>query len=207
MKTEYRTIRNRASAEMIERRSRFIAHVLPVQTEQEALAFINALRSEYYDATHNVYAYIIDENNICRYSDDGEPSGTAGIPVLDVLRKENLTNLCVVVTRYFGGILLGGGGLVRAYGASAKLGVDAGGIITRVLCDVVEVSCDYTLLGKLRYEAETRGHTIREITYTDKAQMYVYIKTQETDGFLKAMCEASNGRAICKTVEQDFLDL
>ncbi len=207
MKTEYRTIRARASAEMIERRSRFIAHVLPVQTEQEALAFINALRSEYYDATHNVYAYIIDENNICRYSDDGEPSGTAGIPVLDVLRKENLTNLCVVVTRYFGGILLGGGGLVRAYGASAKLGVDAGGIITRVLCDVVEVSCDYTLLGKLRYEAEQRGHTIKEIAYTDKAQMYVYTKTDETDAFLKAMCEASNGRAVCGATEQDYLDL
>ena len=207
MKTEYRTIRARASAEMIERRSRFIAHVLPVQTEQEALAFINALRSEYYDATHNVYAYIIDENNICRYSDDGEPSGTAGIPVLDVLRKENLTNLCVVVTRYFGGILLGGGGLVRAYGASAKLGVDAAGIITRVLCDVVEVSCDYTLLGKLRYEAEQRGHTIKGITYTDRAQLYVFTKTHETEGFLKAMCEASNGRAVCTRLEQEYLDL
>ena len=103
--------------------------------------------------------------------------------------------------------MLGGGGLVRAYGASAKLGIDAGGIITRVLCDVVEVHCDYTLLGKLRYEAESLGHTIKEITYTDKAQMYVYTKTEETQGFIKAMCEASNGRAMCQTAQQEYLDL
>ena len=111
----YKTIRNAAEDEFVEKRSRFIGHALPVTTEEEALAFIAEMKSKYWDASHNVYAYILREGGIQRFSDDGEPQGTAGIPTLDVLRKEGLTDLVVVVTRYFGGILLGGGGLVRAY--------------------------------------------------------------------------------------------
>ena len=120
MKEAYTTLAREAEAEIMEKRSRFIATVKPVETEAEALAFLEGLRKTYWDATHNVYAYILEENNIMRYSDDGEPSGTAGLPVLDMLKKEGLTNLIVVVTRYFGGILLGTGGLVHAYSKSAK---------------------------------------------------------------------------------------
>lgn len=144
----YRTVAREAREMMIERKSRFISTVRPVKTESEALELISQMRSEYYDATHNVYAYIIGDGNIMRYSDDGEPSGTAGVPVLEVLRKEGLIDVAVVVTRYFGGIMLGAGGLVRAYGSSAKLGVDAAKIVTRTLCDIVKVSCDYTLSAR-----------------------------------------------------------
>ena len=115
MKEFYNTVARFAAAEITEKRSRFIASVQPVTTEEEALAFLNAQRQKYWDASHNVYAYILEQNQIMRYSDDGEPGGTAGLPVLDMLKKEALTNLIVVVTRYFGGILLGTGGLVHAY--------------------------------------------------------------------------------------------
>ena len=123
---QYRTIRAAASAEFVEKRSRFIGYISPVTTQEDAAAFIDSIRSKHWDATHNVPAYIIREGNICRFSDDGEPQGTAGMPALNVLQKEGLTDCVLVVTRYFGGILLGGGGLVRAYSHAAKIAVDAG---------------------------------------------------------------------------------
>ena len=124
---DYITLNQRAQDEFVERKSRFIGTATPVSTQEEAIAFIDEMRSKYWDATHNVYAYILRDGTK-RYSDDGEPQGTAGVPVLDVLQKEGLTDLCVVVTRYFGGILLGAGGLVRAYSHGAKIAVDAAGI-------------------------------------------------------------------------------
>ena len=114
----YKTVKSDGEALIIEKKSKFIATVKPVTSDEEAQAFLAQMRSEYSDATHNVYAYVIDENNIFRYSDDGEPSGTAGMPVLDTIRKEGLVDVAVVVTRYFGGTLLGTGGLVHAYGAA-----------------------------------------------------------------------------------------
>lgn len=127
MKESYITLAKEAKAEIVEKRSRFIATVRPVETEEDALAFLNQLRQDYWDATHNVYAYILEENQLTRYSDDGEPGGTAGMPVLDILRREKLSNLIVVVTRYFGGTLLGTGGLVHAYSKAAKAGIEAAG--------------------------------------------------------------------------------
>ena len=140
---EYRTILNEASDEFIERKSRFIGYIKPVTTQEDAVSFINEIKSKHWDATHNVYAYILRDGQIRRYSDDGEPQGTAGIPVLDVLQKEGLTDCVVVVTRYFGGILLGGGGLVRAYSHAAKLAVDAAGVIKMSMCVRAECECDY----------------------------------------------------------------
>lgn len=125
MENRYMTVKDRGIAEIVEKRSRFIATVIPIENEAQALEFLDSTRRKYWDATHNVYAYITRENNIERYSDDGEPSGTAGVPVLDMLKKEGLTNIAVVVTRYFGGTLLGTGGLVHAYSKSAKAGVEA----------------------------------------------------------------------------------
>ena len=138
VKEEYKTVSHEASTVFIDRKSRFISHVMPVSSEAAAIEYLNKIRSEYPDARHNVYAYVIDENNIFRYSDDGEPSGTAGMPVLDTIRKSGLVDVIVVVTRYFGGVLLGTGGLVHAYGTSATEGLKAAGIVTRRLCDIVD---------------------------------------------------------------------
>ena len=175
MKEFYKTIAKEARAEFVEKRSRFIATAKPVETEAEAVALIEELRKKYWDATHNVYAYILENNNIMRYSDDGEPSGTAGMPVLDILKKEGLTNLVVVVTRYFGGILLGTGGLVHAYSKSAKLGVEAAEPITMALCRETRIRCEYAMLGKVQSEIRARGLTCGEPVYTDAVEIPLHI--------------------------------
>ena len=207
MKPSYKTVARSAAATMIERKSKFIATVRPVKTETQALELIAEMKSKYYDATHNVYAYIIGEGNIMRYSDDGEPSGTAGVPVLEVMRKEGIIDAAVVVTRYFGGILLGAGGLVRAYGASAKLGLDEAKIVTRTLCDLVEVSCDYTLFGKVQYETLGAGYIIKDIVYEGDVKVYAYTKIDKTDEYMKLMCDITNARAQTKVVSREYIDL
>ena len=195
MKEIYTTVEKLAEAEIIEKRSRFIATVKPVLTEGEALEFLNELRQKYWNATHNVYAYIIEENNIMRYSDDGEPGGTAGMPVLDILKKEGLTNLIVVVTRYFGGILLGTGGLVHAYSKSAKAGVEAAGVLDMVLCREIILECEYTLLGKLQNEFSKWENIIQgEPVYTDKVQMPVYLPVSECDNFCNSITDKTNAQ-------------
>lgn len=148
---EYITINGNAEDEFVEKRSRFIGHITHIESEDEAIAYINTMREKYWDASHNVYAYILREGQIKRYSDDGEPQGTAGIPVLDVLQKQGLTDVCVVVTRYFGGVLLGGGGLVRAYSHGAKIACDACEIKVMSECTQLELTIDYTLYGKVTY--------------------------------------------------------
>ena len=165
MKEEYRTVMHQAEAELVEKRSRFIATVKPVQTENEAIEVLESLKKQYWDAKHNVYAYVLEENNIQRYSDDGEPAGTAGVPVLDMIKKEELSNLIVVVTRYFGGILLGTGGLVHAYSKSAKLGVEAAKPVTMQLCREVMLECDYSMFGKLQPWILNQGLKISDINY------------------------------------------
>ena len=140
----YKTVEREAQAMLVEKKSKFIANVKPVSTEAEALEYLAAMRSKYSDARHNVYAYVIDENNIFRYSDDGEPGGTAGMPVLDAIRKPGLVDVVVVVTRYFGGTLLGTGGLVHAYSSSARDGLLAAQPIIREKCNIVDVKVDYT---------------------------------------------------------------
>lgn len=207
MKLSYRTVAGKASQEMIERKSRFISHVRPAASEEQALAFIEEIRTKHYDATHNVYAYVLGEQSFCRFSDDGEPSGTAGIPVLEVIKKERLIDVAVVVTRYFGGILLGGGGLRRAYGASAKRGIDAAGIITRILCDIVQVSADYTLFGKIQYETHQAGFHIRHIDYAGDVCLSVYTPVEQTQTYLKLVTELTNARAVCRIIGQEYQDL
>ncbi len=191
----YRTVKNTASAEMVEKRSRFISTVKPVTTEAEAVGLINELKQKYWDATHNVYAYIIKDNNIMRYSDDGEPTGTAGMPVLDILKKEGLTNLVVVVTRYFGGILLGTGGLVHSYSRSAKLGVTAAQMIDMVLCRELLIKCDYTLLGKIQNEIHKWDIIEGEITYTDNVEIPLFIPAEDFERLKNALVELTNAKA------------
>ncbi len=194
VKESYRTVLQQASDELIEKRSRFIATVKPVKTEAEALEFLEELKKKYWDARHNVYAYVLEENNIQRYSDDGEPAGTAGVPVLDMIKKEGLSNLIVVVTRYFGGILLGTGGLVHAYSRSAKLGVEAAKPVTMVLCREITVSCDYSLLGKVQSEICAQDIIMGETEYADAVKVKVYVPETQVEKFIADMTDKTNGR-------------
>lgn len=201
---KYNTVRNQAKAELTEKRSRFIATVKPVHSEEEALEFLVSLRQKYWDAKHNVYAYVIRENNIQRYSDDGEPAGTAGVPVLEYLKKQDLHDLIVVVTRYFGGVLLGTGGLVRAYSRSAKLGVEAAEIIEMLECASVTVECDYTLYGIIQNEISKFDLIKDEIIYTDKVKIPLFIPSENTEAFVKKITSATNAYAKITVGDTEF---
>ncbi len=194
MKTEYRTVLKEVAAELVEKRSRFIATVKPVRTEEEALEALENIKKEYWDARHNVYAYVIEENNIQRYSDDGEPAGTAGLPVLEIIKKEGLSNLIVVVTRYFGGILLGTGGLVRAYSQSAKMGIEAAVPAKMVLCRDVKIFCDYSLLGKVQSEILGRNLKILDTEYGENVTVNCFVPEVETEKFCEDMTDKTNGK-------------
>ena len=150
MPPSYRTIAAPAEDEFIEKKSRFIGYIAPVTTEQEAAAFIESVRARHREARHNCYAYRLRQNNLARFSDDGEPSGTAGRPILEVLQREDLTDVCVVVTRYFGGILLGTGGLARAYTQGCKIAVAAAGVLCMYPAVECTLSADYGFYGKLQ---------------------------------------------------------
>lgn len=204
---EYKTIRQRGYAEYEDRKSRFIANVFPVETEEKALEILNAVKKKYSDARHNVYAYVVRENNVQRYSDDGEPSGTAGMPVLDSIRKRGLTDMLVVVTRYFGGTLLGTGGLVHAYGKSASEGIENAGPVTRTLCDIYSVTTDYTMSGKIEYSLKESEYIIENIEYTDAVTFTVCVPSGNGDKFLKEMTEISLGSAKVECVGEKFVDV
>lgn len=174
MTEKYITVGGFGKAEITEKKSRFIASVKPVCSEEEAIEFIEEIKKNYRDARHNCFAYQIGERNqIQRYSDDGEPGGTAGMPMLDVLRGNDIKNTIVVVTRYFGGILLGTGGLVRAYGSAAKAGISEAGLIERTPHIRIHFTVDYTLSGKVQYEVLNSGHILENTVYTDKVEFVV----------------------------------
>ena len=190
---EYKTIEKSGIDEFVEKRSRFIGYSKPVKTEQEAVDFINELRSKHWDATHNVYAYILREGQIMRYSDDGEPQGTAGMPVLDVLKKSGLTDTVVVVTRYFGGVLLGTGGLVRAYSHGAKIAVDAGNIITMKECVMCSLVCSYTQYGKLASLVPSNEGIVDDTIYTDNVELKFHIAPENIPKLNKQLADITAG--------------
>ena len=191
---EYRTIAKAAADEFTEKRSRFIGAIQPVTTEEEAQAFIRARSKEKWDAKHNVYAYVLSRGNVCRFSDDGEPQGTAGIPVLDVLRKEGLTDCAVVVTRYFGGILLGGGGLVRAYSHAAKLAVDAAGIVRMCPCVSARITCDYTQYGWVPAIVAAAEGTVTDTLFADAVTVCFSLPVDKKGALQAELTERSAGR-------------
>ncbi len=207
VRVQYRTVRGAASAEFVEKRSRFIGYISPASTQEEAAQFIDSIRSKHWDATHNVPAYILREGNICRFSDDGEPQGTAGMPALNVLQKEGLTDCALVVTRYFGGILLGGGGLVRAYSHAAKLAVDAGGIVTRALCNLVRVRCDYNFYGRLASLIPEQGGIIENTAFEDAVTVDFRIPQELEPGFEKKLIDLSNGTCRGEVTGNVFADI
>ena len=184
------------TAEIIEKKSRFIAETAIVRSEEEASAFLEARRKKYWDARHHCSAYIIGkERPLTHSSDDGEPSGTAGRPILDVIKGFDVSDVSVVVTRYFGGTLLGTGGLVRAYSAAAKAGLEASVIAKKVNGLLLSVTIGYDLIGKLQYIAATRGFTQADAEYGENVVLSYYIPANEAASFRKAVTEASSGKA------------
>lgn len=204
MSNSYKTVKEYGEAEFVEKRSRFIGYCKPVKTEEEAIAFINEKKSKHWDATHNVYAYCIREGNIKRYSDDGEPQGTAGIPTLDVLQKSGVTDAVVVVTRYFGGILLGGGGLVRAYSHGAKIGMEAAKVVTMEESLICSVVCDYTRYGKLQSLIPECGGIIDDTRFTDCVEIKFHIREEMLGGLNKKIADATCGQVEVEVTDSKF---
>ena len=196
--TEYRTIAAAGEDEFIERRSRFIGRIRPVTTEAEAQAFIAAIKKECWDATHNVWAYVLREGGIRRFSDDGEPQGTAGIPVLDVLLKQELTDCVVVVTRYFGGILLGAGGLVRAYSQGAAVAVKAGGVTVMRPCVQGSITCDYAQYGYVQPLVLSAGGVVDDTVFADTVTLMFHLPVPQWESLGKDLTERSAGTLTCQ---------
>ncbi|MBQ2986088.1 MAG: YigZ family protein [Tyzzerella sp.] len=205
MLSQYKTVYCGGEAEIIEKKSRFIATVQPVKNEEEAIAFIERMKKKYWNATHNCSAYVLGEHfQIQRCSDDGEPSGTAGKPMLDVLLGEEIHDVVVVVTRYFGGTLLGTGGLVRAYSSSTKEGLLASKVITKMYGQKFSIETDYTGLGKIQYILGQRGLTILNSTYTDKVVLEVLLPEALIQGVLAEIREGTNGQAKMEQMEECY---
>lgn len=201
----YLTIKDEASVDFEEKKSTFIGHVKRVYTEDEARAFINRIKSENKEATHNVYAYIIGENmGIQRYSDDGEPQGTAGIPVLEVMKKNGITDIAVVVTRYFGGVLLGAGGLVRAYSKGAALAIKEGGIVEKVKGCRLDILIDYDLIGKIQYICSQNSWYIEDTEYTDKVKIILHCEINMMESIKNTMVETTAGRTVFESSEEGY---
>ena len=204
---EYTTIQGPAQAEFVERRSRFIGHLQPAATEEEAVAFINRCKSDYWDASHNVYAYLLREGQTRRYSDDGEPQGTGGVPVLEVLQREGLVDVVCVVTRYFGGILLGAGGLVRAYTQSAKDALDAAGIsVVRRWVETL-VPCPYSLLERLKSETAAWGGVIPETEYGADVTLTVLLPEEKAEAYLAHILDMTAGTVEGIATGERFQDV
>ncbi|MEH7109765.1 YigZ family protein [Bacillus sp. JJ1764] len=208
MLARYLTVKQAGEHEINIQRSRFIAHIKRTETETEAQDFIQMIKKQHWDATHNCSAYLIGEHDqIQKANDDGEPSGTAGVPILEVLKKRHLKDTTVVVTRYFGGIKLGAGGLIRAYGKATSEGLEAVGIVERRLVQVMRVKMDYTWLGKI--EKELRASTeykLKEIHYLDIVEVEVYVDENKTKDFTDWMIECTNGQCSLEKGETVYLE-
>ena len=205
MLSQYKTVYKGGEGEIVEKKSRFIATVVPVHSEEEALKFVEAMKKKYWNATHNCYAYVIGENHeLQRYSDDGEPGGTAGKPMLDVLIGEEIHNAAIVVTRYFGGTLLGTGGLVRAYSAAAKQGLASSVIITKIPGVKLRLATDYAGLGKIQYIFGQRGIKILDSIYTDKVEIAALVPLDVLEAVKAEIREGTNGQAGMEEGEQCY---
>lgn len=203
----YYTVSEAAEASFIEKRSEFIGYIAPVKTDEEAVNFINTIKAKHRKAKHNVYAYILRKDNISRYSDDGEPQGTAGVPVLDVLQKRGLTDVCVVVTRYFGGILLGGGGLVRAYSHAASLACDAAHTMDMCLCHRLKICTDYGMYGKLTYILPNFETITVNSDFADSVTLELLVLSEKLSALIREITEITNGSAEitdCGELFEDF---
>ncbi len=200
----FKTISGENVFEFTEKRSKFIGTLRHIETEEEATQFINEMRSKYWDARHNVYAYALNEGNIKRFSDDGEPHGTAGKPVLDVLDGAELKNVVIVVTRYFGGILLGTGGLVRAYSLAAQGAVNSADIKTMTDCREIEINCEYGMFDTLNSILKGISGGIISTEFLNDVKTTVYISEADADAFQARLIDTFNGKISIKTIKNKF---
>ena len=204
----YKTVHEFGQDEVIIEKSTFIGYAKPVKTEEEAVDFINEIKKKHKDARHNVWAYTIGQNmNIQRYSDDGEPQGTAGIPTLEVIKKEDLRDVAVVVTRYFGGIKLGAGGLVRAYTKGAKIGLEAAKIIEKVMFQEVRVRIDYNQLGRVQNEIMNMNYIIKDTIYADNVEIVVYSRLEDVEKLVSRMTDITSATAENILGEEFYLSV
>lgn len=203
----YKTVSQESSDFFIEKKSKFIGHCKPVKTEGEALEFIKKIKTLHSDANHNVHAYVLRENGIMRYSDDGEPQGTAGIPVMDVIQKSGLTDIVLVVTRYFGGTLLGGGGLVRAYSHSATIGIKSAVPITMCNCIVMSLSCDYNKYTKAETYVKECGGEIDDTIFADDVTIEFHIVPENLEELKMKIADLTAGKGQFEEVGQEFMAL
>lgn len=201
---EYRTVAAEAAEEFTERRSRFIGRAAPVSTEEDAARFLDRVRSENRDAAHNVYAYLLRENGVMRCSDDGEPQGTAGQPVLNALVKSGATDAAVVVTRYFGGILLGAGGLVRAYSHGASLAVARADVVSMRACFVGEITCPYSRYGRVAALVAARGGVEEDARFEEAVTLRVRIRCGDLPSFRAELADATAGTCEMTVLKRDF---
>lgn len=207
MEKAYRTIKNEAFDEFVEKKSRFIGYAKPVKTQEEAVSFISQIKQKHWDATHNVSAYVLREQHIQRSSDDGEPSGTAGVPVLDVLLKEELVDVCVVVTRYFGGILLGAGGLIRAYSHGSKIAVEAAKIITMAPCSVLNLKVDYSFYDRLNVLLSEFSANIEKSEFGENVSVTFSLDENSVCAFQEQLTQKSNGKYNAVKIGEKFAEV
>lgn len=204
---DYITTGGFATDEFIEKKSRFIGYSTPVSTESEANEFITTITKKNHDATHNVHAFILRGGQIKRYSDNGEPQGTAGLPTLDVIQKSGIVDVCVVITRYFGGILLGAGGLVRAYSHGASLALKAAEIVEMAVCCNVEFECEYSFYGKLSFVFEKYPLRIVDTDFGAAITIKLILKKGSVSEFVKEIVELSNGQVNVAVLSETFCAL
>ena len=203
---EYKTIAGRCEARFVEKKSEFIGYLAPVSTEEDAVKFIAEIRALHPKARHNCYAYILRENNTARHSDDGEPQGTAGAPIYEVLRREGLTDAACVVTRYFGGILLGAGGLTRAYAKAAADAVASASIRLFARAVSLEITLDYSLYGRLAAVYAEFGAKICSEEFSEQVKSSVYVREERAKALCERLCDVCNGKVSIVEGKTDWFD-
>lgn len=205
---DYFTLHQEANYEQVINKSRFITDCFPVKNESEIIEITNKIRKKHYKATHCTYAYVLgDKKNIQKCSDDGEPSGTAGKPILDVILSKDLTNILVIVTRYFGGVKLGAGGLIRAYSSSAALGINESIIIKKQYSEIVTISIEYNLLGKLKNKLVSEKYTIEKVEYSEKIQLILYVPNKTSEDLINLVRDITNDNFNYKIVEKKYIEI
>lgn len=208
MNCDYRTVLSYGEKEIIINKSRFIGSSKAIKSEEEALEFIDMVKIKYKDATHNVYAYIVGkDSNIQRFSDDGEPSGTAGIPILELMKKEDLRNIVIVSTRYFGGTKLGGGGLIRAYTQSGKAALEVGKIINMTRFDEISIQIDYNAYGKIENYLLNERHPIKEVAFDQDVNINLFIELTRKDKFIHDIMDFTSGNGLISEIRRVHLPM
>ena len=200
----YKTVEKEAISEFLEKKSKFIGYISPIESEEEAIEFINKIKSSHRDARHNVYAYTLLKDNISRYSDDGEPHGTAGLPIMGILNKYDLKNTVIVVTRYFGGVLLGKGGLVRAYSKAAILSTKKAKVITMALCQKCKISCDYNRYPKIISSIRKNNATVVKEEFTDKIDIEFYSQDKNLQKIRESINLITSGTVNFDIIGKNF---